>query len=170
MTRAERCSSASVSFSNSSFPCIVVKGRHTSRSRSGAQVVATDLWPWSRSSGRFLKRKGFLPSSHTGTSIVSDPLRSEPFPPLYFLFGIHNHQPVGNFDEVIRDALDRAYFPFLQLMREFPDIRFTVHTSGTLLSLLESSRPAYLDLPGELVDRGQVELLGGGLYEPILSM
>jgi len=101
---------------------------------------------------------------------VSDPLRSEPFPPLYFLFGIHNHQPVGNFDEVIRDAHDRAYFPFLQLMREFPDIRFTVHTSGTLLSLLESSRPAYLDLLGELVDRGQVELLGGGLYEPILSM
>ena len=30
-----------------------------------------------------------------------------------FIFGVHNHQPTGNFDEVFRLAVKMAYRPFL---------------------------------------------------------
>ena len=35
---------------------------------------------------------------------------------LHFLLGIHNHQPVGNFDSVVDDAVVRAYHPFLETL------------------------------------------------------
>ena len=41
-------------------------------------------------------------------------------PRVTFLFGVHNHQPAGNFDDVVADAVKRAYQPFLELVRAFP--------------------------------------------------
>mgnify|MGYP000473531693 CR=1 FL=1 len=37
--------------------------------------------------------------------------------------GIHNHQPVGNFDYVIEEAHNKAYKPFLELAAEFKPLR-----------------------------------------------
>ena len=31
-----------------------------------------------------------------------------------FILGLHNHQPVGNFEHVIEEAYKRAYLPFLE--------------------------------------------------------
>jgi len=33
-----------------------------------------------------------------------------------FIFGIHNHQPVGNFKEVLDQGYKLAYKPFIDLM------------------------------------------------------
>ena len=43
-----------------------------------------------------------------------------------------------------------------------------MHVSGPLLEWLESSHSSYLDLIGELVAAGKVELLLSGYYEPVL--
>jgi 4-alpha-glucanotransferase len=83
---------------------------------------------------------------------------------------IHNHQPVGNFDHVIDQACDMAYLPFLRMALEHPHVRFGLHTSGCLWEWLEGHRPEYGQLVEQLVQRGQVELLGGGMYEPILPV
>jgi len=83
---------------------------------------------------------------------------------------IHNHQPVGNFDQVIEQACDRAYLPFLRMVERFPAVRIGLHTSGCLWEWLEAHRKEYGELVAELVRRGQVELLGGGMYEPILPV
>ena len=83
-------------------------------------------------------------------------------------FGIHNHQPVGNFDSVFAEAHERAYAPFLELVAQFPTFQFSLHQSGILWGWQAKHRPAYLDGVRELVARGQVELLTGGFYEPIL--
>ena len=87
-----------------------------------------------------------------------------------FIFGIHNHQPVGNFDHVFHDACDRSYLPFLQVLEKFPDISMAFHFSGSLIEWLEGNRPDVLGLFKKLVDRGNIEVLGGGFYEPILAM
>ncbi|MCX5897172.1 MAG: DUF1926 domain-containing protein [Proteobacteria bacterium] len=87
-----------------------------------------------------------------------------------FLFCIHNHQPVGNFDHIFRAAFDRAYAPFLSLLEKHPVIKTTLHFSGPLLEWLETEQPEFLGRIKNLVDNGQVELLGGGFYEPIFSM
>ena len=73
---------------------------------------------------------------------------------LTFLFGVHDHQPAGNFESVVDDAVARAYQPFLSALREVPDFPVTVHCSGTLLaSLRERARPTF-DLLGTLVSAG----------------
>jgi hypothetical protein len=35
-------------------------------------------------------------------------------PPIRFVFGLHLHQPVGNFDYVFQQHLDDVYLPFLK--------------------------------------------------------
>ncbi len=84
------------------------------------------------------------------------------------VIGIHNHQPVGNFDHVFAWAYDRSYEPILATLEAYPKVRVAFHHSGPLLEWIEANRPEYLDRLGEMVERGQVELMGGGFYEPIL--
>ena len=85
-----------------------------------------------------------------------------------FVFCIHNHQPVGNFGFVLEEAFGRAYFPFLRVLSEHPAVKAVLHNSGALLEWIERFRPEYFELVRRLVSRGQVELLTGGFYEPIL--
>jgi alpha-amylase len=86
------------------------------------------------------------------------------------MIAVHNHQPVGNFPWVFEGAFDRSYGPFLDVLKRYPDIRITLHNSGPLIDWMEQNRPEYLDAVGELAGRGQIEIMGGGYYEPILSI
>jgi alpha-amylase len=85
-----------------------------------------------------------------------------------FALAIHSHQPVGNFDHVIEGAYRKAYAPFLQALGDHPRIRLSLHYSGILLEWLEKLHPEFFDQLQQLVARGQVELVGGGYFEPIL--
>jgi len=89
-------------------------------------------------------------------------------PKLKFIFGVHNHQPVGNFDFVFEEAYQKAYKPFLDNVAFYPWFKFTLHNSGCLWEWLEKNHPEYLGQVKALVRSGQVELLGGGFYEPIM--
>jgi len=89
---------------------------------------------------------------------------------LRFLFGVHNHQPVGNFDSVVLEAAARAYHPFLEAAGAVEGMVMAVHCSGGLLAFLRERVPATFDLLGRLVSSGRVEILTGGFYEPILAM
>jgi hypothetical protein len=82
---------------------------------------------------------------------------------------VHSHQPVGNFDHVLEDAYQRAYSPFLQTLLRHPLIRVGMHFSGCLLEWIEKHHPEFFEALRELANRGQVELMGGGFYEPVLS-
>lgn len=89
---------------------------------------------------------------------------------LSFIFAVHNHQPVGNFDHVFAEAYDWAYAPFLTFLDRTELLRTCLHFSGGLLEWIKANRPKAFDLLARLVQRGQVELLTGGFYEPILSI
>lgn len=86
------------------------------------------------------------------------------------LLCFHNHQPVGNFDFVIEEATRNSYLPFLKVLAEFPEVRVTLHYTGFLLRWLLDHSPETVGLLREMVARGQVEVLGGGMYEPILAL
>jgi len=90
--------------------------------------------------------------------------------PVTLLLGIHNHQPVGNFDHVFRLAYDRCYRPFLDVLEAHPSMRMALHYTGPLLDWFEKEEPAFLDRLVKLVASRQVEMLGGGYYEPILAV
>ena len=87
-----------------------------------------------------------------------------------FLFGIHCHQPVGNFDHVFRQAFNDCYLPLIETLKKHPKIRFALHYSGPLIEWLEDNEKGYLDGVGEMVQNGQIEMMGGGFYEPILAV
>lgn len=86
------------------------------------------------------------------------------------VFGIHNHQPVGNFDHVFKSAFDRCYLPFLQTISNHPSVKFCMHTTGPLYQWIEKNEPEWFELVRKLIEAGQVEIMGGGFYEPILSV
>jgi alpha-amylase len=50
-----------------------------------------------------------------------------------------------------------------------PGVRLGLHYSGPLLEWLRAERPSFISDVRALVERGQVEILGGGLYEPVLA-
>jgi len=83
-------------------------------------------------------------------------------------FGIHNHQPVGNFEAVFEEAHQKAYLPFLKLLESFEHMSISLHQSGILWRWQETAHEDYFQLVRRLVDRGQLELMTGGFYEPIL--
>ena len=82
---------------------------------------------------------------------------------------LHNHQPVGNFGWVIADVYERAYLPMLEALERHPGIRIGLHYTGPLLDWIRAERPEFLERLTALVARDQVELLGGGYYEPVLA-
>jgi len=87
-----------------------------------------------------------------------------------FVFALHNHQPVGNFNGVFEGAYRDSYAPFLELLEGYPEIPISLHTSGCLMEWLVEHKPEYVERLRRFVARGQIEIMGGGFYEPILSM
>lgn len=84
--------------------------------------------------------------------------------------GIHNHQPVGNFDFVFEEAYQRAYLPFLEVLERHPRIRIAQHYTGCLIDWIKANYPEHFPRLRKLVASGQVEMMTGGYYEPILPV
>ena len=86
------------------------------------------------------------------------------------ILALHNHQPVGNFDGVFEAAFRDSYAPFLEVLESYPEIPFALHTSGPLLEWLALRHPEYVARVRGMVEAGRVEILGGGFFEPIMTM
>jgi len=89
---------------------------------------------------------------------------------IHFILAFHNHQPVGNFENVFREAFEKCYDPFLKFLEVHPAFRVSLHYSGCLFDWFESREKQFLKRLERLVRKNQVELLGGGYYEPILPL
>jgi len=83
---------------------------------------------------------------------------------------IHNHQPVGNMDFILEDAYKAAYLPFFEILKDYKNIKINLHFSGFLFSWLLENKPDYIDLLKLLKKQGQIEIVAGGMYEPVLSL
>ena len=90
--------------------------------------------------------------------------------PIRFVLALHNHQPVGNLDEVFQRAYDDSYRPFLEVLSRYPWLKVSLHVSGSLMEWMAAHQPEYIDRLAELVEHGQIEILGGAWFEPILPM
>jgi hypothetical protein len=89
---------------------------------------------------------------------------------LNLILAFHNHQPVGNFDEVLEDCYAKSYLPFLQVLLDHPGLKVVLHYSGYLLAWMKEKHPEALAMIRTLVTTGRAEILSGGFYEPILSV
>ena len=77
------------------------------------------------------------------------------------IFGCHSHQPVGNFPEVFRDAYEKAYRPFVDVLEQHPHMHVTLHYTGPLLDWFLENEPDFIARLRDLIQSGQVEIMGG---------
>ena len=87
---------------------------------------------------------------------------------IYLSLAIHNHQPVGNFDHVFAEGYRVAYEPMITALERHPAIRMALHYTGPLRDWLVEHQPELMARIRALVARGQVEMMTGGYYEPVL--
>ncbi|MCW3489307.1 alpha-amylase/4-alpha-glucanotransferase domain-containing protein [Dethiobacter alkaliphilus] len=89
---------------------------------------------------------------------------------IHLILALHNHQPEGNLPEVFERTYTNAYEPFIAELEQFGQIKVVQHYSGILLRWLQENRPAFMSRLRNLVSAGQIEMMGGAFYEPILVM
>ena len=86
-----------------------------------------------------------------------------------FILGFHCHQPEGNFDSVFKEIHKKSYSPLIRTILKY-NVKFCFHASGVLLEWWEKNDPELLSIIAKAVELNQIELMGGGYYEPILAM
>jgi alpha-amylase len=86
------------------------------------------------------------------------------------ILGSHSHTPYGTLAASAESLYQNRYKPFIAALYRYPEIPATLHYSGSLLAWLEQSHPEFLMILSEMAERKQVELLGGGFYEPMFPL
>ena len=61
--------------------------------------------------------------------------------PVLLTFGLHAHQPVGNFDYVIEDAYQKSYRPFLEVLHRVVAVAGAKQAGGFGSGSLCGNRP-----------------------------
>jgi hypothetical protein len=89
---------------------------------------------------------------------------------LPIILGSHVHVPYGAGDEEFEKAYSFKLKPFISALYKFPQIQGTLHYSGAFLNWVDRVYPECTMSIDDLVSRKQVELLGGGFYEPQFSL
>ena len=76
-------------------------------------------------------------------------------PKVNFIFAIHNHQPVGNFEFVAEEAYQKSYLPFVRTLERHRQIKITLHYTGILYRFFEQRHPEFIVLLKDLVAEGR---------------
>ena len=82
----------------------------------------------------------------------------------------HCNQPVFNFESEFENAYSKAYLPLMETLEDFPGIKASFHFSGSMIEWFLEKHPEYITKIKGLLSRRQIELLGGGYYEPVMSL
>ncbi|MCK5250764.1 MAG: DUF1926 domain-containing protein [Spirochaetaceae bacterium] len=86
------------------------------------------------------------------------------------IFGTCNTVPSGETEFLFEDAYQKAFKPFLTTIYNHPEIRPTLFYSGPLLEWLDKRHPEFHTVLAELMSRKNIEILGGGYWEPMLPL
>jgi hypothetical protein len=86
------------------------------------------------------------------------------------ILGSHKHIPGGAGDDEFERVYETSLRPFISALYQYPKIQAVLHYSGVLLHWIERFHPECLMLIDTLVSRKQVEILGGGFYEPLMPL
>ena len=84
------------------------------------------------------------------------------------ILGCHAHQPVGNFEFVFKEAYEKSYRPFIEVLERYPAVKTTLHYTGPLLDWMLAERPEFISRLRALVEENRIEIMGGAYYEPLL--
>ncbi|MFX0186237.1 MAG: alpha-amylase/4-alpha-glucanotransferase domain-containing protein [Candidatus Hodarchaeota archaeon] len=89
---------------------------------------------------------------------------------IYLPIVFHFHQPVDNFQWVFEDCFKKAYSPLIDNIYNYPQIKVTLHFSGNLLEWFLKNKPEFINKLKTMAKREQIEIIGGGYYEPMFAI
>lgn len=82
----------------------------------------------------------------------------------------HHHIPYGSSDDEFEHYYAKSLKPLVTSLYKTPSLVLVMHCSGVLLEWIEKHHPELFMLLEELINRKQIELLGGGYYEPVFPL
>jgi hypothetical protein len=89
---------------------------------------------------------------------------------LSLILGSHAHVPAGCRDKEFEFVYENKTRPFVSNLYRYSKIQAVLHYSGVLLYWIERNHPEFFMLIEDMVTRKQVELIGGGFYEPMFTL
>ncbi|MFX1238508.1 MAG: alpha-amylase/4-alpha-glucanotransferase domain-containing protein, partial [Promethearchaeota archaeon] len=89
---------------------------------------------------------------------------------IFFPMIFHFHQPVDNFEHVIEDCHDKSYGPLIDTLFKHSKVKAALHFSGNLLEWFIKNKPEFVEKLKLMAERKQIEIIGGGYYEPIYAI
>ena len=91
-------------------------------------------------------------------------------PKISLVLGSHAHVSYGASPAEFERVYAGLLRPFLTSLYRYPRIQAVFHYSGVLLHWVERTHQELFMLVEDMVARKQVEMLGGGFYEPVLPI
>lgn len=89
---------------------------------------------------------------------------------IYICFNLKSAPVTFNSNELFEKDYQLTYKPLIQFLYSHPQIKFSFSFSGQQLQFFKKSRKEFLTLLKELVERKQVEIIGGAFYQPLLPL
>lgn len=88
---------------------------------------------------------------------------------LNLILGFHGHLHSCSLKNNDSELL-KNYLSLIKLVSDFPQVKSTIHFSGQLFTYLDKKSPDFSLQVRNLLDKNQLELLGGGIYNPIFPL
>jgi len=86
------------------------------------------------------------------------------------VLGSHAHIPSGAPESYFEYIYENRLRPFVTNLYRYSNIRAVLHYSGVLLYWIERTHQEFFMLIEGMVTRKQIEILGGGFYEPMFPI
>ncbi|MDR1389164.1 MAG: DUF1926 domain-containing protein [Treponema sp.] len=89
---------------------------------------------------------------------------------LLMMLAFDGHICAGADESGFEKYYEETLRPFIIALNRNPKIPYALHLSGALLERLEQKKTECFLLIKEMVSRKQIEMIGGGFYEPLLPL
>jgi len=86
------------------------------------------------------------------------------------ILGSHAHIPSGSPESEFENIYENRMCPFISNLYRYSNINAVLHYSGVLLHWIERNHPEFFMLIDDMVIRKQIEMIGGGFYEPMFPI
>ena len=89
---------------------------------------------------------------------------------IYVCFNLKSVQNSLESINVLDKNYQAVYKPIVKFLYSHPNFPFTFSFSGTQIQFFKKRKNELITIIRELVERKQVEVLGGGYYDPVLPL
>lgn len=89
---------------------------------------------------------------------------------IYISFSIKSVSAHTESTEQFEVVYNSVYKPLIKFLNKNPELKFSLGINGPFITYLKRRRKEFITLLKQLVDNKQIEILGGGYYDPILPL